>query len=739
VPDTVLVTAADIARLAGVTRATVSNWRRRHPDFPTSSGGTEASPAYDRAAVESWLAARGSLPDLPPDQRLWRRIVNLAEGTDLGVAVSWAALFLLYLHRDGLGPGVRQYDPWNSLAQLSDDEVARRLPKEIAESAADIPQSRSIVAEAGPIGGVLARDMADAAAKCGPQEILDFLIGAYAEATAGRVSVTPRPLARLMAALGCTALDGTVSKTAADQTEWAVFDPACGTGELLAASAEYGPSRTCGQELNEELVCLTAVRLGMGLIGGYGEIRYGDSLHGDGFADLSADVVLCHPPFAEPDWGHDQLAADARWEYGTPPRSESELAWVQHALAHARPGGRVVVLMPPAAASRASGRRIRAELLRRGALRAIIGLPPGAGPPRHVGLHLWVLEHPDSGDPRSSRTPVLLLVDAAADPGILGSGEQRRRIEWPKLTDTVLQAWYAFTAAPVTEPPTTGGMIESAPSVWRAASVIDLLDETVDLTPARHLAVDGGQSPRETASMRIRLLAGLAELGGLLPGGDWAPREGTDWPTTTVGDLARSGAIIVHRASAAAPGDDQVVADLDAQDGWPVLTLRDVTSSSAPSAAAPAGIVEPGWMKIHQGDVILPAMLLGAVTARVAGGEDEESILGRNLHLVRPDPDRIDPWFLSGFLASPAGVKQASYGSSVIRLDVRRLRVPLLPLAEQRRYGAEFRKLHDFNAAARDAVRLGGAVSRLLGDGLASGALQPPGFPVGGEHSAAAP
>ena len=39
----------------------------------------------------------------------------------------------------------------------------------------------------------------------------------------------------------------------------------------------------------------------------------------------------------------------------TPARTESELAWVQHCLAHVRDGGTVVLLMPPAAASRRSG------------------------------------------------------------------------------------------------------------------------------------------------------------------------------------------------------------------------------------------------------------------------------------------------------------------------------------------------------------------------------------------------
>ena len=47
------VTAAEISRIAGVTRATVSNWRRRHDDFPAPAGGTDSSPLYDLEAVRA--------------------------------------------------------------------------------------------------------------------------------------------------------------------------------------------------------------------------------------------------------------------------------------------------------------------------------------------------------------------------------------------------------------------------------------------------------------------------------------------------------------------------------------------------------------------------------------------------------------------------------------------------------------------------------------------------------------
>ena len=40
------VSASDIARIAGVRPSAVSNWRRRHGDFPGPIAGTEKSPRF---------------------------------------------------------------------------------------------------------------------------------------------------------------------------------------------------------------------------------------------------------------------------------------------------------------------------------------------------------------------------------------------------------------------------------------------------------------------------------------------------------------------------------------------------------------------------------------------------------------------------------------------------------------------------------------------------------------------
>lgn len=58
------VSLAEIARIAGVGRAAVSNWRRRHDSFPTRIGGTDVSPQFSLAEVERWLRDNGKLDSI---------------------------------------------------------------------------------------------------------------------------------------------------------------------------------------------------------------------------------------------------------------------------------------------------------------------------------------------------------------------------------------------------------------------------------------------------------------------------------------------------------------------------------------------------------------------------------------------------------------------------------------------------------------------------------------------------
>lgn len=61
-PEHDLISMAEIARLAGQSRATVGNWKARHDDFPLERARVPRGPLYSRAEVLAWLAARKEIP-----------------------------------------------------------------------------------------------------------------------------------------------------------------------------------------------------------------------------------------------------------------------------------------------------------------------------------------------------------------------------------------------------------------------------------------------------------------------------------------------------------------------------------------------------------------------------------------------------------------------------------------------------------------------------------------------------
>lgn len=741
------VTAAGIARLAGVGRAAVSNWRRRHADFPKPVGGTGSSPSFALAEVEQWLRDQGKLAEVPLRERVWQQTAGHPAGAVTALVHTGCALLLV---RD-------RPTAWLELAAVPDERMAAVLPHAVEEvlgarfgpdagaqprSGAPVPPGRAAApvlagadtragagTDAGDDAAVhvpravhtpsaddllpsvpLLRAAAELAAGIGAGQTFEFLLGRRLDANPRQYTLTPPGLAELMAALAEPAKDG--DQPGGRHPLRTVLDPAAGTGTLLRAVA--GPAELLAQETDPSLAALTALRLALHGDGPADStpvraVRTGDSLRADAFPRLVADTVLCHPPFNERNWGHDELAYDPRWEYGLPARTESELAWVQHALARLRTGGTAVLLMPPAAASRRSGRRIRAGLLRRGALRAVIALPAGAAPPYGIPLHLWVLRKP-GGELRP--VPELLLVDTT-DPAAPGTtppgatapgtaaGGGRDRLDWPAVHAAVLDAWRDRA---------------DRPGVSRVVPVIELLDDDVDLAPARHLPrpADGGGAAglgevRERLADTLRLTTRLTPPPAELS----AP---THWPLTTVGELARAGALLLRTATATATAGPGGGTD-------PVLTEHDVLAGTAPSGSAPSGSEES--VLLEAGDVVVPVLGGGSV-ARVVDEATAGAALGRNLQLLRPDPAAIDPWFLAGFLRGTANNRQASsYASTAARLDARRLQLPRLPLAEQQRYGKQFRSLAAFEDALRAAGRLGGQLVRGMHDGLTDGTVTP--------------
>ncbi|GAA4227930.1 hypothetical protein GCM10022254_16820 [Actinomadura meridiana] len=315
--------------------------------------------------MEGWLVRRGKNGELSPAGRIWRRLRTAAGDADLADLVGVLGAFLVYAERNR--------DDWTALAEQDDGELAVRLPKAVAIGVPELPGELPAAVDPGVIRELAEISAEDAAG------LFDDLCRRLAETQGRRVRVAPPEVAALMARLA-----GTVGGT--------VLDPVCGLGGLLTAAGDV--DLLIGQEPRTAAARIAAARLL--LRGRRVRIAVGDALGEDAFRDVEAGAVVCAPPPGDRGRGHEDLPGDPRWVCGLPPRGEPELAWLQHCLAHVEPGGRVVMLMA-AAAGRRSGRRIRANLLRAGALQAVITVTPGSGA-SHRAPDLWVLRRPERGE-----------------------------------------------------------------------------------------------------------------------------------------------------------------------------------------------------------------------------------------------------------------------------------------------------------------------------------------------------
>ncbi|GAA2617011.1 N-6 DNA methylase [Dactylosporangium fulvum] len=660
--DTVIggatITASGIARLANVGRAAVSNWRRRYADFPAPVGGTPSSPSFNARDVEEWLRRQGKLHQTGTEQWAWRHIESYQPAAQIGDALVIAGSYLLARATQPT-PGNNLLTPKQLTTQLR--TVDRRLATLVGGVLPD---------QWGPQLTAMLRTVDQLSREQDAETAFEYLHSQYvtsAQSMSGLAS-TPDPVAEVMLTI---AGPGTH-----------VLDFTCGTGSILRMAADQAlhtetMTHCYAQEIKPQYALIALLRLWFvhqraqqaGQPTAAPVLHVGDSLLADAFADLQADVVVANFPFGIHDWGHDRLAYDPRWVYGLPPRTEPELAWVQHALAHLSPGGTSVVLMPPAAAVRPAGRRIRAELVRRGALRAVVALPAGLMPPAGIGLQIWVLTQPDEHQPPTDR---LLFVNAAVSNG--------------SLTDLIGTVWRDYRS----------GRHADVPGVHRTVPAIEVLDDLVDLTPQRYLP-----PPDEHVTDPIQIKANirdldqlLAELRHGLP--EVRPAKATTLgtaPQASLADLIRAGSMSVLRT--------------------PIRTQ--------PADAATRGTEAS---RISPGDLLIPAMGR-EINARVATPDQVGAEPEPDVQVLRIDPARFDPWFVAGVLSRTDNRRvtgrASSATNSALRIDLRRLTIPVLALRDQQEYGRAFRQLAEFRAGLEHAATAGATLAREINDGLISG------------------
>jgi type I restriction enzyme M protein len=170
-----------------------------------------------------------------------------------------------------------------------------------------------------------------------------------------------------------------------------VYDPTCGSGSLLLKigdEARHGHKDVkvtlYGQEKDNATAGLARMNM---ILHDYAiaEIKQGNTLASPLFLDGDAlktfDYVVANPPFSDKRWSTGLDAEHDSWQrfqhYGIPPRKQGDYAYLLHILRSLKSTGKGACILPHGVLFRGGAEgAIRRNLIQRGYLKGIIGMPP---------------------------------------------------------------------------------------------------------------------------------------------------------------------------------------------------------------------------------------------------------------------------------------------------------------------------------------------------------------------------
>ncbi len=188
---------------------------------------------------------------------------------------------------------------------------------------------------------------------------------------------TPAEVSRIMAKV-----IGIGPDTRPDQT---IYDPTCGSGSLLLKAADEAPGGITiyGQEMDNATWALAQMNL---ILHDHptAELWRGNTLAAPYFKNRDGslrtfDFAVANPPFSAKAWSsglnpeHDEYG---RFEYGIPPAKNGDYAFLLHFIASLKSKGKGAIILPHGVLFRGNREAdIRKNLIRRGLIKGIIGLP----------------------------------------------------------------------------------------------------------------------------------------------------------------------------------------------------------------------------------------------------------------------------------------------------------------------------------------------------------------------------
>jgi type I restriction enzyme M protein len=243
--------------------------------------------------------------------------------------------------------------------------------------------------------------------------VYEYFLGEFANAEGkkGGQFYTPKSIVRLMVEM-------------IEPYKGRVYDPACGSGGMFIMSEKFVQEHQgrvddisiYGQESNQTTYRLCRMNLAIrGIDGSQVKWNTEGSFLNDLHKDLKADFILANPPFNDSDWSGQLLQNDPRWQYGTPPASNANYAWLQHMIYHLSPKGVMACVLANGSLSSQTNNEgeIRKNLIENDLVDCIVALPKQLFYNTGIPACIWFISRKRAGNGDRKRTGEILFIDAS--------------------------------------------------------------------------------------------------------------------------------------------------------------------------------------------------------------------------------------------------------------------------------------------------------------------------------------
>ena len=279
--------------------------------------------------------------------------------------------------------------------------------------------------------------------------------------------------------------------------EGTLYDPACGSGGMFIQSAELVKSKqgnlnsinVYGQEKEAATYRLAKMNLALrGIshnLGGINDSSFTHDLH----KGLYFNYIMANPPFNLKGWYDENLKNDSRWaDYGTPPESNANYAWILHILSHLKPSNGVAgFLLANGALNDSDTLEIRKRLIQNDKVEAIIVLPRELFITTDISVTLWILNQNKNGGKYHDRNlrnrdHEILFMDLRTWTEHAVKGENKKKV---RLSAEQIQ--HAADIYHTWQSEGTDGNNYAVPELYRSVGMEEIESKDWALTPSKYI------------------------------------------------------------------------------------------------------------------------------------------------------------------------------------------------------------------------------------------------------------